>query len=65
MSCWFNGLSHCNIWNARIIGHDVRQVAEEKKTIEFLPVSNASSNASTDTFHFRMERRALQAIRRV
>ena len=29
----------CNIWNARIIVHDVRRLAEEKKTIEFLPVS--------------------------
>lgn len=39
----------CNIWNARIIVHDVR--AGHGKLIEFLPISNASSNALMDTFH--------------
>lgn len=31
----------CNIWNARIIVHDVRQM-ETERTIEFLPVSTIS-----------------------
>jgi hypothetical protein len=55
----------CNIWNARIIVHDVRRLAEEKKTIEFLPVSNASSNASTDTFHLEWSGGHYEPVRHV
>jgi len=34
----------CNIWNARIVVHDVQRAAQEKKTIEFLPVSSNATN---------------------
>jgi hypothetical protein len=34
----------CNIWNARIVVHDIRSC--QKPTIEFLPVSNDTINAT-------------------
>jgi hypothetical protein len=38
----------CNIWNARIVVHDIRSC--QKQTIEFLPVSNDAINAPDKTF---------------
>ena len=37
----------CNIWNARIVVHDIRSC--QKQTIEFLPVSNDTINATNAT----------------
>jgi len=37
----------CNIWNARIVVHDVRRQEQEQKSIEFLPVA---TNATDKTF---------------
>ena len=34
----------CNIWNARIIVHDIRRAAQEQKSIEFLPVSTVAAD---------------------
>jgi hypothetical protein len=39
----------CNIWNARIIVHDIRRAAHSQTTIEFLPVSNDTNNAINST----------------
>lgn len=38
----------CNIWNARIIVHDIR--SGQKQIIEFLPVANDTINATDNTF---------------
>ena len=38
----------CNIWNARIVVHDIR--SSHGKTIEFLPVSTNAINAPDKTF---------------
>ena len=38
----------CNIWNARIVVHDIRSC--QKQTIEFLPVSTNAINAPDKTF---------------
>ena len=38
----------CNIWNARIVVHDIRSV--HVQTIEFLPVSNDTINSPDKTF---------------
>jgi len=38
----------CNIWNARIVVHDIR--SSHGKTIEFLPVANDATNAPDKTF---------------
>jgi hypothetical protein len=37
----------CAIWNARIVVHDIRSC--QKQTIEFLPVSNDTINATNAT----------------
>lgn len=34
----------CNIWNARIVVHDVRRQEQEQKSIEFLPVSTVPAD---------------------
>ena len=39
----------CNIWNARIVVHDVRRT-QEQTSIEFLPVSTNATNATDKTF---------------
>lgn len=39
----------CNIWNARIVVHDVRRT-QEQTSIEFLPVSTVATNATDKTF---------------
>jgi hypothetical protein len=38
----------CNIWNARIVVHDIR--SGKKQSIEFLPVSNDTINVADKTF---------------
>jgi len=38
----------CNIWNARIVVHDIR--SSHGKTIEFLPITNDAINAPDKTF---------------
>ena len=38
----------CNIWNARIVVHDIRGHGQTK-TIEFLPVSTNATNATNAT----------------
>ena len=38
----------CNIWNARIVVHDIR--SGHGQTIEFLPVSTNATNAIANTF---------------
>ena len=40
----------CNIWNARIVVHDIRGHGQEQKSIEFLPVSANATNATDKTF---------------
>ena len=40
----------CNIWNARIVVHDIRSGHGPKQTIEFLPVSNDAINSPDTTF---------------
>ena len=39
----------CNIWNARIVVHDVRQ-DHGQKSIDFLPVSTDTINVADKTF---------------
>ena len=34
----------CNIWNARIVVHDVRRTAHNNKQIEFLPVATIATD---------------------
>jgi hypothetical protein len=43
----------CNIWNARIIVHDIR--AGHGQTIEFLPVATNATNATNAIKTFRLE----------
>ena len=41
----------CNIWNARIVVHDIRGHGHgQKQTIEFLPVANDTNNSPDKTF---------------
>lgn len=40
----------CNIWNARIVVHDIHSCQAPKQTIEFLPVSSNATNATNATF---------------
>jgi hypothetical protein len=38
----------CNIWNARIVVHDIRSC--QKQSIEFLPVANDTNNSPDKMF---------------
>ena len=41
----------CNIWNARIVVHDIRKgnIQGQKQSIEFLPISTDTINATNAT----------------
>jgi hypothetical protein len=41
----------CNIWNARIVVHDIRKgnSQDQKQSIEFLPISTDTINATNAT----------------
>ena len=52
-SCWGGAIeiqSACNIWNARIMVHDIRMGHHSGRIIEFLPVSTIVKDNPNNTF---------------
>ena len=59
----------CNIWNARIVVHDIRKgnIQGQKQSIEFLPISTDTINVADKTFelewsggHYEPRRHTIQ-----